>query len=452
MLPLFLSQLILSPLTHFGSFLGTFLPVLWILGGLIGSVKVTQKVYDGTVLGAVTGAAAGLAAAASKGLNGVAQNQRKQNQHAMGQGTRFSGTRFIPGSRTLAKGINRATMGAALGTKGSFGLPTARGRAAVAARRVVNSAELTKDPRWMAIKENDDAIRAATYENSSDAQRGVYDHLMRQSQAKIESDARAQGWDQTRVNQEQERARAKNYAQARNAVKTVQATVGFGAPQQIAAAKAMSDTGTAFTDVEDVARTTARAARGNSSQLADMVGYINAASKKNRVDLTPGFSQLLEASQAVMDGKGVSQGNWDRMTVQGLRNSGSPQQIVATNKTQTFTNFSAASNRLQSTRAAAASGTAAGAQAVAAYGLAPDAMDDLEVEIISGAAELQAANYSSSAASSSAASFETILNRGKQIDARRTQGIREGQIRAYPQGATEEEIQKLKSGAGTGNP
>jgi hypothetical protein len=194
------------------------------------------------------------------------------------------------------------------------------------------------------------------------------------------------------------RAAGYTHAQARDAVAAVQTSIGFGAPQQQAAAKGMIDTGTAYANMQDWLTTAARVSNRNQGALADVVGYGNAAAKKNRMDLTPGFGESLDAAQTIMDGGQLSQGAYDMLTVRAIRNSGAPATVVSQGKEAVFQNFAEASQRLDQAQTGALPG----------YGLSAADMARQEAEINNGAMELDAANYSSGSVLASEHSFDVI--------------------------------------------
>jgi hypothetical protein len=355
---------------------------------------------------------AGIFENTTKGARGWLANRQAQGLKTRGQkaaqGTLFNGTRFIPGSRTAANAVNRITAGAATGISGHFGLPTARGRAAIGQMRFGAADQLAKSEAFHRIKENDDALRAATYRSSGEAMSALI--------------AR---WG----NNEEGRARA------RNAVAAVQTSVGFGAVQQIASSKAMIDTGTAYENMEDWARTAARVSNGNKGVLADVVGYGNAAAKKNRMDLTPGYGDLFRVAERVMEGGRVTQGTWDGLTIQALRNSGAPTTIASQAKKAVYDNLTAIAQRSEGARRSAATADAYG---FADAGFTPDAMRS---EIIDMAVELARANYAAGSAQASSQAFSTIdtlVARGAMSRSEAEARVQRGSARAFAQGVPPE--------------
>ncbi len=326
--------------------------------------------------GGFIGTVGGLVNDKSRGAFDRLKNQRagllKGRGKKMKEGNLYTGSGLIPGSRTLARSFNRVSAGVATGGRGHFGLPTARGSAAVGQTRFGAADELRKSAEWHNIAEQDDVLHALTYASQGEAMAGLQ--------------ARA-GWDRAR---------------ARSAVAGAQASgVGFGAPQQLAAAKALIDTGTGYDNMQDWITTAARASRGNGSALGDVIGYGNAKAKGNRMDLTPGFGESLAAAQRVVGGQDIAQGEWDRLTVRAIRNSGAPTTVVGQGKEQVFQNFAEASTRLDAAQAGALPG----------YGLSGADMVQLQDQIDAGAMELDAANYASGSVLGSEHSFGVIQAR-----------------------------------------
>jgi len=224
-------------------------------------------------------------------LKKVRADNTAKNINAMKSGTRFTGS--MPGTRTAAGAFNRATVGASTGVRGRFGFG-ARGKEAIAQQRAIAGMELMKDPRWAAIKDDDGALRAATYSNASAAYEGVRQHYFKEFTAS--------GMDANK-------AAAEAADMARHSVAAVQTSVGFGRPQAAAATQAMIDTGTSFSDIQDVAQTIARSSAGNESMAANLAGYANSKTKSvGRHDLAPGFGKLNDLAQEEMKALGTGGG------------------------------------------------------------------------------------------------------------------------------------------------
>jgi hypothetical protein len=229
--------------------------------------------FAGGILGTLSGMTSNGVGGMSKGLQKYRQNQSAQNMNKMKTGTRFQGS--TPGTRTFARGFNRTTAGLATGVSGRFGMGT-RGAEALNQTRLAAGADLMKDPKWATIKDDDNAIRALTYDNAAAARSGISNHLQR-----------TQGMSAAAADTE-----------ARRATAAAQTSVGFGRPQAMAATNAMIDTGTSFHDLEDLSQTIARASGGNESSVNAMAGYANARTKAvGRHDLAPGFGDLSSLAQ-----------------------------------------------------------------------------------------------------------------------------------------------------------
>lgn len=269
---------------------------------------------------------AGLANDSGRGgfdrLKNFRQGQSDKNLTAMKNGNRFKASML--GTRTLGSAFNRTSVGLSTGVSGRFGMGQ-RGAEAVSQRRAMAGLELMKDPKWATIKDDDGALRAATYSNASAAFQGVADHYEN--------------------NEGMNRAEAEQMA--RHSVAAVQTSVGFGRPQAAAATQAMVDTGTSYTNIQDMAQTIARASAGNTSTAASLAGYANAKTKTvGRNDLAPGFGTLnnlaLQEMGALGNGPGPSQDAY-RGAMNSAWNSASLYQH-ANNKPQ---NLRAAVNHFQ---------------------------------------------------------------------------------------------------------
>jgi hypothetical protein len=208
-------------------------------------------------------------------------NEMKKNSAAMKSGTRFEGSKYAPGSRSLANAFNKSSVAAGTGVKGRFGMGV-RGAAAVDQARRRAAGDLHKDPNQVAIKDDDNALRAQTYKNDSAALTGVRDHLLTQKDE----------------NGNFKYTNATATAEANRAVKAVQAATGFGGVQAITAAEQMVQTGTAIENIQDQAQIIARASNGNASTISALAGNANAVNKQvGRHDLAPSFGTLNSLAQ-----------------------------------------------------------------------------------------------------------------------------------------------------------
>jgi len=214
-----------------------------------------------------------------------------ENMHAMKEGNRFSDR------NALTRSFNRTTVGAGTGFKGQFGLGK-RGKEAVdQTRRNAAMNSVMKSPNWAPISENDDALRAATYDSANLARAGLTARFHAANLKKVGT-TDASGNIYTAA-----RAIADAQGQADAAVASVQTSIGFGRPQAIAAAQQLATTGTGYENLADQALTIARASGGNSSTVGAIAGYNNFINKqKGRHDLAPGAGNLIETTNQAMKG------------------------------------------------------------------------------------------------------------------------------------------------------
>lgn len=205
-------------------------------------------------------------------LSSFRGNQAKKNAAAMKAGNRFTGTKYVPGTRGLATAFNKTSAGIGVGTRGRFGVGL-RGAQAIDQMNGAAAAQLAQTPAQISMKDDDSALRAQTYDNDTEAFDGVRDYL---TDVKHMAPEAAEH-------------------EARRAVKAVQAGTGFGRPQALAAAQQMVMTGTAITDIEDEAAIIARASGGNRSTVSRLAGHANSATKQvGRHDLAPSYGVLQE--------------------------------------------------------------------------------------------------------------------------------------------------------------
>lgn len=182
-------------------------------------------------------------------------NRMNENMTKMREGRRFAD------NNPLSRAFNTTTLGLGTGVRGRFGLG---GRGAEARDQTLRRgmADIMNSGAYKAIQEDDNALRAATYGSAGEAFRGMVAGGMAADEA-------------------------------RRAVNAVQTSVGFGRAQQLAAAQGMSNTGTAFADMQDMVETLGRASGGNASTAASLAGFANFQNKnKGRHDLAPGFGNL----------------------------------------------------------------------------------------------------------------------------------------------------------------
>jgi len=230
----------------------------------------------GTMFGALAGFATGATAGLRQGQTKFRGSQRAQNLQDFKSGKRFEGKSYIPGSRRLAKRVNSVSVGLGTGFKGGFGLGE-KGKQAIDQSRRASMDEIMKSGEWGGVNQNDDALHAATYDNAGAAL----------------ADLTTKWGDAER---------------AKRAVKSVQASIGFGRPQAIAAAQQLVTIGTGYKDysytdaagvthevsaMEDMVATLGRASGGNSSTASALAGFSNSQAKAaGRHDLAPSFGTL----------------------------------------------------------------------------------------------------------------------------------------------------------------
>ncbi len=212
---------------------------------------------------------AGLANDRSRGafdrLKNYRGNKMQENFGKMKAGNRFA-------DRNMAtRAFNRTTSNIGMGVQGGFGMGE-RGRQARSQLEEMSALDqVMKNPKWQGVNQNDDALRALTYGSAADAQRGLTEHFMKDGKTS-EADASAR---------------------ANRAVQAAQASVRFGRPQQVAAARQLVSTGTGYDDVFDMQEVLGRASGGNMNTAASLAGFANSETKKTgRGDLAPSFGTL----------------------------------------------------------------------------------------------------------------------------------------------------------------
>jgi len=231
-------------------------------------------------------------------LKGARSNSSARNVQRLKAGNRFSDR------NAFTRQLNRRSAGIASGWNGRFGMGE-RGKEAIhLARHNAAVNDVMKNHNWAGIQENDDALRALTYNNAG-AAREALSARWRNADGSV---------DKERVDR---------------AVATAQTSIGFGRPQAIAAAQQLATTGTGFeahevierdaagtvtrrdsmSAMEDQVETIARAAGGDVSTASSIAGYNNFINKqKGRYDLAPGAGSLIKMSEARMTGGRAARG------------------------------------------------------------------------------------------------------------------------------------------------
>ncbi len=230
----------------------------------------------GAVFNAAQNASANTRARKSKGMSEGFAKGRAERNAKFRSGQLYEGTKFIPGSRRLARGANTVGRGLGTGFRGQYGIG-AKGATAHTAAIEKASMDVMKSSEFNSVRENDMALQAGTYASDKDAFNGL----------------------QTDFNLSPEQAKT-----AVNAFKTSGLRFGDQATQ-FAAAKQLVSTGTGYDNIEQMSKTLGRASNGNAGTAASLAGFSNFEAKnKGRFDLAPGFGPLnkLVQGEAGIDG------------------------------------------------------------------------------------------------------------------------------------------------------
>lgn len=236
-------------------------------------------------IGGAAGALTGVVNDRSKGAFDRLKNFRgkrtAENWTKTKQGNRFSN------NNVFARGFNSASMGMSMPALSLN--PKTMGQNIVQARRTrvemmtkQGTARIMNTDEFKLIKDDDNALMAATYRSAGDARRGLA----------------ARGWNETRIN---------------SAINAVHTSVGFGNGQQVAAAQQLSSTGTGYvtykdaagneiSGMEDMIETQARASNGNKQVGAALARHTNSTNKaKGRHDMSPGTKNMMNAINEAID-------------------------------------------------------------------------------------------------------------------------------------------------------
>lgn len=236
------------------------------------------------------------------------QERTAQNMQDWKSGQRLNG---MLGGTAVGGGINNLGRRVGVGQKGAWGIG-ARGAAAMDISNRTAAGAIAQSDAGKAIADDDNTLRAATYRNQEEALRG------------LERDFG--------ITDEQERMRA---------VRTAQASIGFGQNQAVYAAQRLVATGTGYANQEQMVRTLARAGGGNQATATSLAGYANATTKAvGRHDLAPGFSNLnslVQREAGFADGGPVSNEEYAASTVAAARGSGDSITLMR-DKTPGFRN------------------------------------------------------------------------------------------------------------------
>lgn len=289
----------------FGKILGTLQPGSGATGVVYGAMAIVAtyapfflipKAFSlaGGLVGNLSGMVNDRGRGAFDRLKKYRQGQVATNAAKLKAGNRFEGKSWIPGSRGLARGFNRTSVGLGTGFKGGFGIGE-RGRQAVDQTRRLAMNDIMKSPEWNGINQNDDALMAATYDSAGQAEQALT--------------ARWGG-------------NAEAAERARRAVRAVQTSTGFGRPQAILAAQQLVSTGTGYNNLQDMTQTLARAAGGNENTARSLAGFANADTKqRGRFDLAPSYGTLDGLVRNEMSGNGGAN-NYDTALRQSWNSAG----------------------------------------------------------------------------------------------------------------------------------
>ena len=282
----------------------------------------------------------------SRGAFDRLKNGRKSriehNAAAMKAGNRFADR------NPVARRFNRTTAGAATGMKGHFGIGV-RGREAVDQVRRNASADIKKTAGFQAIQNDDDALRAATYNSFAEGEAGVLANMNKSaraaSNAKVGVAKNADGslWSQADADTDYQKGAGKRAADAKRAASAAKASIGFGRPQAIAATEQMVSTGTGYANMQDMTETIARASGGNAGTASSIAGFANSATKQvGRHDLAPGFGTLNTLVQDTIKNGGAapSEARFTQATIDAAR--GVDNATLVRNKTPAIRNISKA--------------------------------------------------------------------------------------------------------------
>lgn len=162
--------------------------------------------------------------------------------------------------------------GRALSSVPIAGYAAGHAQQATAQRIAARGGEVAKSAGAQAIQHDDDALRAATYSNYFAAIKGLQDSGL-------------------------------NRDQAVRAARAAQNAVGFGKAQGSWAAQQMAATGTAYSDIDDVAKTINRVAGSDTTTANALAGNINSTTKSaGRHDLAAGYATYTDLNSKLRSG------------------------------------------------------------------------------------------------------------------------------------------------------
>jgi hypothetical protein len=286
-----------------GGEIGQFIGIVFIVAPCLLILVLVQRA--GRFMGVATGVLNKGHQSLQARLSSARSNAAQQNVAKMKAGNRFSDRNIV------THGINRATAGIGTGWQGRFGVGR-RGQAAVDhVRRNAAANQVMKSEGWLAITEDDEALRAATYDSAGIARTELYNRNLANLQKDVTSGKMT-------VTQ----AEAKASSDAKRAVAAAQTSIGFGRPQAIAAAQQLATTGTGYANLEEEVETIVRSSNGDTSTASAIAGYNNFINKqKGRYDLAPGAGQLAGLATDHIRGATPGVDAYEAARVQGARSA-----------------------------------------------------------------------------------------------------------------------------------
>lgn len=239
--------------------------------------------------GGVFGNLAGMVNDRGKGAldrlkKGRAEDRAKGwNAFKTGTGTRFGQ------KNALARGVGTRIGAGVGGGRGVFGTgftkaQKERGKARLDQMNRENSiSQVMKNPAWNGVNQDDNALHAGILledMNDADAKEAMITRLAASEMKKNPGMSVAQ-------------ARSKVAGEADRSISAWKASGLGGRAAAIAASQQLVSTGTGYEDMNDMAKTLARASGGNTSTATALAGFANSETKRvGRGDLAPSFGTL----------------------------------------------------------------------------------------------------------------------------------------------------------------
>lgn len=261
----------------------------------------------GTIANGVNSASQGLFKAARQ----AQRNKMASSWQKAKQGDLYHGYSWLPGSQRLSQRVSAVTRGVGTGWSGHYGVGE-RGKQAIHKSDNSSVEEYQRSPENAAFKDYDDAQRAKTYANATEAARGL-----------------REDWgltDEHAIHQAVEAARVSG---------------GFGGYQAIAAARNLGMSTTAYktsynpdgsvkqSALEQSIETNMRVSRGNGGISAGLAAFTSAASKAQRPDISPGAEASIALAQRRMREGKLGQEVYAEHLDKAFEGAGSVQQMMA---------------------------------------------------------------------------------------------------------------------------